>query len=137
MIAQAAAAVRTEREILEIGYAAFDRGDFDEVLGYLHEDVVWVQPAGVPEGGTMRGRREVGRHFASWAQIFGEFGIRLDELVEDWEPGTWLARVRAYGRGRGSGAALDMPFSQAWTFADGQVALVREFATQYPEPGRG
>jgi ketosteroid isomerase-like protein len=133
---QAAVAARTEREILETGYRAFDRNDFDAVLGFLHPEIVWVQPAGVPEGGTMRGRREVGRHFSSWAQIFGDFGIRIDELVENWEPGVWLARVRVYGRGRGSGAALDMPFAQAWRFEGGHAVHVREFATQHPQPGR-
>lgn len=103
---------------LKRGYAAFDAGDYETVLSYLTDDVVWEQSPGVPEAGTFTGRDQVRGWFGQFTEIFHE--VRIDALR--YEPvGPWIAaEVRIRGRGGVSEIPIDMTFAQGWRY-DGEL----------------
>ncbi len=111
-----------------MGYAAFDRGDFEGVLELFLPDVIWRQPEGVPEAGTFHGTAEVRGWFRQWGEIFDEVRIEASDYVRV-NDATLLARVQLRGVGRGSGAPVELRFAQAWTFRGDRVALVREYVS--------
>jgi len=106
-------------------YAAFARGDIPAILGMLDDGVAWTSPRSLPQGGTYKGREEVGSFFESlgsaWERLdvepeaMGEVG---DELV--------VAVVRLNGTRRGGGAS-GWGAVHAFSVRDGRIVRFREY----------
>jgi ketosteroid isomerase-like protein len=104
--------------ILDRGYERIWRENrVEDTLQGLGEDFEWVVP-GHPEGDVRYGPGAVIAFFRDWIESF-------DELHVDWElrevaPDRFLAVVTSRGRGRVSGAPVEMVTGQLWTFREGR-----------------
>jgi ketosteroid isomerase-like protein len=105
--------------ILERGYELIWREDrIEDALIGLDPEFEWVVP-GHPEGDVRHGAQAVIAFFRDWIEPW-------DELHVDWDlqpagPDRVLAIITMAGRGRGSGASVEMRVGQLWTFEDGRA----------------
>src|SRR3954452_20524117 len=75
---QSARVSSPEREILDLGFDAFNRGDFHTAVRYFHPEIVWRDPQEVPDASEHHGPDQVQ---ALW-HSFGEqwTGMRMDPV---------------------------------------------------------
>lgn len=108
-------------------YEAFARGDMDEVVADMHDDIEWHQAQGLAHGGVYLGLDEVRRNVFDpldrdwWA----EFVVTPEEYLDAGSEVVVLGRYR--GIARETGKALDVPFVHVWTFEDGNAVRFRQF----------
>jgi ketosteroid isomerase-like protein len=114
-------------EILDRGYELIWReGDPEASFRGVAPDFEWVVP-GHPEGEVRHGADGAIEFFREWSEPWDDFHV-------DWElhragPDRVLAVVSMHGRGRGSGAPVEMRLAQLWTFKDGRAARM----VMYPD----
>jgi ketosteroid isomerase-like protein len=108
------------------GYEAFNRGDVDAALEFLHPDIEWhtyIVPG--PGGGLYRGHDGVRELWADAQRIFGDFRNVPEEV---FEAGDYvIAYVSVEGVGARSGAAVQARIAHLYTFRDGKIASIRSF----------
>jgi ketosteroid isomerase-like protein len=108
-----------ELRTLERGYALMWReGRAEDALRGLGDDFEWVVP-NHPEGTVRHGPDSVIEFFREWTEPWE--GLEVDWELQQGAPGRVLAIIDMRGRGRGSGAPVDVRFFQAWTFRDGRA----------------
>jgi ketosteroid isomerase-like protein len=96
-------------ERLRRAIEAFNRGDFDEALRDAHPDLEWsheLVPANL-EGGVFRGPDEVKRFWRNWAEIFEDFRLDIEELVDTGDHVVMV--VMLSGRAKQSGVDIGTP----------------------------
>jgi len=113
------------REVVDKAYKAFSAGDIPAILELLGEDVEWLVPATLPQGGTFRGKEGVLKFFeglgASWDPLVIEI-----EVVDDLGRDEAIGIVRGSGSLRG-GAPAEYGAVHVFTVRDGLVTRFREF----------
>jgi ketosteroid isomerase-like protein len=111
--------MRDVTSILQRGYELIWREDrLEDALVGLDPEFEWVVP-GHPEGDVRHGPEATIDFFRDWVGSW-------DELHVDWEllpadPDRVLAILSMSGRGRESGAPVDMRVGQLWTFREGRA----------------
>ena len=111
------------------GYAAFNRGDLDAAIEGFHPEIEWHGPGVFPDEDVYRGVEGVRRFWDQWLELFEDFQIEIEEVIEAGEKVVVMAVV--HGRGRGSGADVKTPsFPHLWTFRDGKAVRMRMFQTK-------
>jgi ketosteroid isomerase-like protein len=115
-----------ERTIRD-AYAAFVERDVESLRSFWHEDAVYVNPPYAMEAGTREGRDAVviwnGLH-----TLFDFDAVEVHEITEG--PAGVLAVVRYKGRGRASGAPVDVPMAHVIEIRDGRVARLAWYGTR-------
>ena len=106
-------------EALQRGYEALNRGDLSLVLDLLDPEIEWHEPGDSPEAGTHHGRDGFERFFRSWIETFDEFRVEPEQVVE--RGGELVAVVRQSGRGRASGAPIEVRLAHVWTIEHGRA----------------
>lgn len=109
---------------------AGNRGDIEAVLELVADDVVWTRfeiPLGVPR--TARGREEVMRFNAEWAELFDGWTREVEEWID---AGDWVIAVGTWGgTGKETGAYVEgRRDSSAIRFHEGKVV---EWITGFPD----
>ena len=108
-------------EVVRRGYAAFNRGDIDDIVADVAPDFEYVPPAGVIPGviGVYRGPDG----FKQWSGAFwGEFDDAHIEVHEFVDAGDQvLATLTVRGRGKQSGAESSWTLWELWTVRDGRL----------------
>ena len=105
---------------LQRGYELMWREDrLEDALIGLDPEFEWVVP-GHPEGDVRQGAEATIAFFRDWIEPW-------DDLQVDWDllpagPDRVLAVLTMSGRGRESGAPVDMRVGQLWTFHEGRAA---------------
>ena len=108
-------------ELLKRLYDDFNRGGAEAALPYLDPNVDFYQPdEGVGGSGSYRGHAGWLRAINDLSAMFDDFRVAPEEFRDgdDWV----FAAVRLQGRGRGSGAAIDVPVVHVCTMRTGRVA---------------
>jgi len=108
-----------EQAVVELIYAAFQRGEIQTILDQLAQDVFWRQPASVPWGGDYVGPAEVGAFFAKLNEIVETTGFEVEDnlAVRDG--------IVTYGyyasRNRATGKTSRVRFVFRWQFKNAKV----------------
>jgi uncharacterized protein len=111
------------------GYELFNSGDLDAAMDGFHPDIEWVGTDVLPENETRRGHDEVRRFWESWREVFDDFRIEIEEIVDAGDQVIVMARVS--GRGRDSGAEVVTPsFAHIWTLRDELVVRMEMLPTR-------
>lgn len=103
---------------------AFERGDYDSIIGDLSDDCEFRNPEYAIEPGIRRGRAAFIRALQNVNQII-EFTIELEELHPIGD--LVIVGYRAVGTGRESGAPIDQRFGHVWAFENGKVKSLEWF----------
>ncbi|MFI2350383.1 nuclear transport factor 2 family protein [Streptomyces sp. NPDC019443] len=106
------------QEVVARMYADLRRGDGEAVLAVLGDEIEWVVAAGLPYGGTYRGRDEV------LANVFARFDIEWEDFAvvpaEIHAVGDMVVALGSYeGRRRETGRAMSARFAHVWRFEHG------------------
>ncbi len=105
--------------ILQRGYEMMWREDrLEDALIGLDPEFEWVVP-GHPEGDVSRGAEATIAFFRDWIEPWGELHVDWELLPADSD--RVLAILTMNGRGRESGAPVDMRVGQFWTFREGRA----------------
>jgi ketosteroid isomerase-like protein len=107
-------------------FDAFQSGDYDAIMGALHEDCEFRNPEHAIEPGIRRGPAEFRRALENVNQIL-EFTIEFEEIRRSGD--TVVVGYRAIGKGRESGVPIDQRFGHVWKFEDGKVKTLEWFSS--------
>jgi ketosteroid isomerase-like protein len=117
--------VGSRTSVVEQAYDAFGRGDIPAVLGLLDDGVEWTSPGTLPQGGTFKGREQVGSFFEGVGSAWERLVVAPESIGE---VGTDLvvAVVRLDGSRRGGGAQ-GYGAVHVFSVPDGRIARFREY----------
>jgi uncharacterized protein len=116
-----------ERTIRD-AYAAFAEGDVESLRDFWHEDAIYVNPPYAMEGGTREGRDAVVEIWNGLHSLFEYDAVEVHEITEGL--GGVLVVVRYRGRGKASGAPVDVPMAHVIEIRDGRVARLAWYGTR-------
>ena len=114
--------------IVRRAYEAFGRGDMDALMALLHPDIEWRTTDAVPFEGTYRGIDEFLRGMSEWTEPFDDLTTAVEEMTDVGE--QVLVRHRMRGRGRDSGAEVDLVLWQLVSVRDGQLVRMHDYNTR-------
>jgi uncharacterized protein len=96
----------------------------------LDDEVEWeVGVLDIPDsGGTWHGPAGVREFFRQWVTPFDDWGYGFGHAIDAGD--SVVVRVHQWGRGKGSGVAVESEFWQVWTIRNGKVVRWRAYATE-------
>lgn len=109
-------------EIVRRCCEAFDGGDYEAALEVLAPDVEY-DLSHFPDGGVYRGHEGVRETFRIWLGTWEDYRQERDALIDAGE--HVIVPTREYGRGKGSGLALERQTFGIWTVHEGTVVRFR------------
>ena len=112
-------------EIVRRSCEAFDAGDYEAALEAFAPDIQY-DLSHFPDGGVYRGREGVREAFRIWLGTWDGYRQERDEFVDAGD--EVVVAVREYGRGKGSGLALERRTFGVWTLRDGGVVRIRFYS---------
>lgn len=113
--------------IVRRGYEAFGRGDIDELLSLLNEEIDWFSPgpSDLPTAGHRRGHQQVRQFFGSVKELFD---------FERFEPQTFIAdgdTVVVLGEDsvivKGTGKNVTESWAHVFTVKDDKIVRFQEY----------
>jgi ketosteroid isomerase-like protein len=107
--------------------AAFNRGGVEAALPFLDREIEWNTTGIFVEPGTYRGHEGVVRYLGDVAAEFEDVYTEPEELID--AGARVVVPVRVSGRGRQSGAAVDLRLTMVVALRDGLIVHIRN----YPE----
>jgi ketosteroid isomerase-like protein len=117
---------RENVEIVRRCCEAFDAGDYEAALEALAPDVEY-DLSHFPDGGVYLGREGVREAFRIWMGTWDDYRQERDELLDAGD--QVIVPTREYGRGKGSGMALERRTFGVWTVRDGSAVRIRFYST--------
>ena len=113
--------------IVRASYEAFGRHDLDGALAMMDDDIEWHQAQGLPHGGVYHGLAEV--RAAIFDPLDREWWEEFDAAPSEFLAGDDHVVVlgRYTGKGKRTGAILDIPFAHVWRFRDGRAVRFHQF----------
>ena len=114
-------------ELLRRGHRAFTENDHTQLTEVVSDDVDWGTTGSFP-GLEPRytGPRALDRWIDTVRSAWESFSVELDEVVRD-EDDLLVVVERLRGKGRESGAEVDMRIFAVYWFAGGRVVKRRVF----------
>ncbi|MGZ8665881.1 MAG: nuclear transport factor 2 family protein [Solirubrobacterales bacterium] len=76
--------------------------------------------------GTARGPEGIEAAWRRWYAAFGDVRHEWDEVADAGD--DVIVTYRTYGRGRGSGLAVDQSITLLWTLKAGKIVRVRSYS---------
>ena len=123
----------TEEQTIELARSAFDafnRGDLEAAMAFVHPDVVLARVGGQSE---VKGAEAL----RSWMEPDAFASQRLEPLDIRVAGNKALMNVRGTMRGAGSGIEMVLEAWSVWTFHDdGKVARIENFLGHEEEQAR-
>jgi ketosteroid isomerase-like protein len=90
-------------------------------------DIEWDMSGLMPDGRVYRGHQGVREFWRGWTGTWEGFDFEVVEAVDAGD--EVVAKVHQVGRGRGSGAPVQLTSGQVWTVRDGRIVRFRAFRT--------
>jgi ketosteroid isomerase-like protein len=116
------------REVVEESYAAFARGDFEFLRAHADPEIEVVEPPNLPGATTYDGHEGLMRAIENWAGQWDDFQIAIERVIESG-PDRVIVFARHHGRGRASGAEVELRNVNVHTGRDGKVVRWEIFST--------
>jgi ketosteroid isomerase-like protein len=114
-------------ELVKRGVAALNRQDRESYLALLDSDSEW-HPTGetVGQQRVYRGQEEIWEYVTSFWDQFDGLRIDLEGAIDAGDKVVVASRMR--GRGKASGAVVDMRLATVFTVRDGLLLRAENFA---------
>jgi ketosteroid isomerase-like protein len=117
-----------EVEVVRRAAEAYTRRGGEAVLEFLDPEVEWRARPDLPDAGIYHGPEGFLRLTARFDEVLDEIYFEPVEVIE--AGGRVIARLRWGGRGKGSGVEFEEEETWVFTFREGKIARVDEFATK-------
>ena len=108
-------------EIVRQAFEALVRGDLVAFLDALDPDVEWKQ---VEEPRARHGHTGVGEAIAQWFEMWEDPRFEAEEYIDGGEHVVLLMKLT--GRGKGSGAGVEMSSYHVFTVSNGKIVRMYE-----------
>jgi ketosteroid isomerase-like protein len=116
-------------ELTRRAYAAFNRGDLEDMLAYLAPDFEYLTTGAIPGvEGVYRGPEGFRQFLESFWGEFDEPGLEVRELIEAED--RVLAGLTFQGRGKQSGVETTWNLWHVWTVRGGKAVLGQAFTSR-------
>ena len=112
-------------EAFRRGMAAYNRGDWDAALANLDPNVEFDLTRAAPDGKTYRGYEGVRAFWGMLRDVFGDFRIDAEEIIDCGD--MVFSRVRLRSVGKASGVRTQDVLYQIFTAREGRVIRVEYF----------
>jgi ketosteroid isomerase-like protein len=112
-------------EALRAGYEAHNRRDIEAALAPLHPSIEWWPAADEPVTAPYRGHDGYRRLIAGVREAVPDLQVEVEELFV--AGGRVVACLRFWGRGRDSGAPVEIRETHVARLQDGKVIELREY----------
>ncbi len=106
-------------ELVRRGFQAYNARDAGAVLRLLDPEVEVYNTVALMNAGTFHGHEGYLRWVRQWEEAWEDFQNTPEEIVPVGERHV-VARVRASGRGRGSGVEIGQVLAYVWELRDGR-----------------
>jgi ketosteroid isomerase-like protein len=113
------------RELFEQTSDAFGRAAWDEWLSLHAPDIHWETIEGSPDEGTYDGHEAIRKFVVEWFDDFDE--LALDVVTLDDRGDHGLFELELSGRGKRSGAEMNVRYVQVAWAQDGKWTRIKEF----------
>jgi uncharacterized protein len=117
-------------EIVRRIWEASERSDTEAVFAFYHPAIVWeshnVGP--IELGGLYHGHEGIRRFFRDWLESFENYSAHAETFIETRN--NVVVGYRVSGRGKGSGAEVEMRRWNVYTIRDDLVTRVEVFGTE-------
>jgi ketosteroid isomerase-like protein len=115
---------------LRAGYEAFNRGDYDATVQWIHPDVVYVSPGGISD---LKGAEAL----RAWMEPDAFEDQESEPLEVEIEGSRALIRQKTWARGAGSGIEMEIESWSVWTFDDqGRVTRIETYLESEEDEAR-
>jgi ketosteroid isomerase-like protein len=104
---------------------AFNHGGIEAALPFLDPEVEWITTGLFVEQGTYRGHEGVIRYIGALAEEFDDFRTQPQELIDAGQ--RIVLPVRISGRGKRSGAGVDLRLTMVISLRDDLIVRVRNY----------
>jgi ketosteroid isomerase-like protein len=115
-------------ETVRRAYDAFARGDLQTLKTVLAPDIEWRTTPDVPFLGNYSGLDEFLRAMNEWTGAFENVTTEIEEMIDAGD--NVIVGHRMRGRGRDSGADVDLAIFQVVAVRDGQLTRMHDYATR-------
>jgi ketosteroid isomerase-like protein len=121
---------REDVEIVRRVWEAAERRDDDAVFALYDSGIVWESKFSGPleVGGLYYGHEGVRRFFRDWLESFETYAAHADTFID--AGGAVVVRYRVSGRGKESGAPVQMDRWNVYRIRDGLITRVEIFETE-------
>jgi ketosteroid isomerase-like protein len=116
-------------ELTRQGFEAFNRGELETVVEFLHPDVEIHASGDVGEPGTYHGRDGFVQWNRVWMDAWDEFQVELED-IEEVDEHNILVHVHQSGRGRGSGLEVSQRIIYLFTVRDGLASRLHLYGSR-------
>ena len=114
-------------EIVRLCYERFNDGDVNGFLQLCAPGFEFRDLPALPGSGVYIGHDAYRAWFAQLSDAFDDLGFEVEELID---AGDQVVVVnRATGSGKGSGAAVNLNFSNVWTLKGGKAVSAFSYDT--------
>ena len=112
-------------EVVERLLEAFNRRDVDGFVDAATPDFVWSPSVVAVDGEIFRGREGIETYFGRMSDAWAEFKTLADDVRDLGQRVLWVGRLR--GRGRSSGATVEVPLSILYELRNGKISGMHSF----------
>jgi ketosteroid isomerase-like protein len=106
-------------EVVQASYAAFSRGDLDFLVAHADPEIEIVQPHQLPGARTYHGHEGLVESIGEWAGEWDDFHLDVERTIDAGRDRV-ITIVRHHGRGKSSGAPVEMRWVYVHTGRDGK-----------------
>jgi ketosteroid isomerase-like protein len=118
-------------ELVRASWEAWERGDMEAIFAFYDPEIIWDQTRyglGLVSG-VYHGHEGVRRFFREWLAPFESYYARPEEFIDAGE--AVVVRLRQGGRGKQSGAEVEMPpYWQVYRLRDGRAVRIEVYNDQ-------
>jgi ketosteroid isomerase-like protein len=121
---------RANVELVRAAWDAWERRDMDAIFAFYDPEIVWDQARDqVDLSGVYHGHEGIRRFFREWLEPFESFYAHAEEFIDAGE--AVVVRVRQGGRGKQSGAKVEMPrYWQVYRLRDGRALRIEVYTDE-------
>jgi ketosteroid isomerase-like protein len=112
-------------EIVRRSFDQFAREGLGSVLGYFDSEIEWTTTDGYLEAATYRGHEGIRRYFETLTGEFENVRMEADELIDAGD--HVLVCVRMSGRGKASGADVELTLTSVCSLREGKFVRIRNY----------
>jgi ketosteroid isomerase-like protein len=110
--------------LIQAAYAAYARGDIEQVTAALHPQVEWIEPAEFPGGGRRVGPAAVAEYLRASRSAWAE----LSSSATVYRRGRDVVALHHVQGRLADGAQHEMTVADVFTVRDGQVVRMQAYA---------
>jgi ketosteroid isomerase-like protein len=118
---------RQNVEVVRREYRAFARRDWAALGEIWHPEIEYEVLMGA---GTFRGIDQITQFFDSYSELYSDFRVEAEEIVDAGEHVVAIERLSGRGlKGSDAGTSVHEKFARLITFKEGKIWRTKEYAT--------